>query len=83
MARELLAAFVGYLRLERGLSEHTIRAYRGDVTDLFGYLNRSGGGEPEQVNLADLPLRQIAGLSLSQDGGRHKPQKCTVGFDCE
>ncbi|MFZ0530372.1 MAG: tyrosine recombinase XerC [Propionicimonas sp.] len=53
-ARELVTAFARHLRLERGLSPNTIRAYTGDVTDLFAHLDRVGMGDPEQVTLADL-----------------------------
>lgn len=53
-AAELVRAFAGHLRLERGLSEHTVRAYTGDVTNLFAHLDRVGEGEPEDVTLADL-----------------------------
>jgi integrase/recombinase XerC len=37
-----VAAFVDHLRLERRLSEHTVQAYRGDVTSLGVFLERSG-----------------------------------------
>lgn len=46
--------FVNHLRLERGLSEHTIRAYTGDLAHLFGHLERTGSGDPADVELADL-----------------------------
>jgi integrase/recombinase XerC len=50
----MVAEFAGHLRLERGLSPHTVRAYTGDVTSLFAHLARVGEGEPAQVRLADL-----------------------------
>jgi integrase/recombinase XerC len=53
-AAELVRAFGTHLRLERGLSEHTVRAYTGDVMSLFCHLTRVGEGEPEEVTLADL-----------------------------
>jgi integrase/recombinase XerC len=37
-----LGAFVDHLRLERRLSEHTVQAYRGDVTSLAVFLERGG-----------------------------------------
>jgi integrase/recombinase XerC len=37
-----VAAFVDHLRLERRLSEHTVQAYRGDVTSLAVFLERGG-----------------------------------------
>jgi integrase/recombinase XerC len=53
-AARLLVAFADHLRLERGLSPHTVRAYRGDLTNLFMHLVRVGEGEPADVTLADL-----------------------------
>jgi integrase/recombinase XerC len=37
-AGTLLADYERHLRLERGLSEHTVRAYVGDVVSLLGFL---------------------------------------------
>ncbi|HOC14048.1 MAG TPA: tyrosine recombinase XerC [Propionicimonas sp.] len=53
-AARMVTEFAGHLRLERGLSPHTVRAYTSDVTSLFAHLARVGGGEPDQVRLADL-----------------------------
>lgn len=50
----LLAAFGEYLRLEQGRSEHTVRAYLGDLRALFTHLNRVGLDQIDQVRLADL-----------------------------
>ena len=50
----MISEFAGHLRLERGLSPHTVRGYTGDVTSLFAHLARVGEGEPDQVRLADL-----------------------------
>lgn len=38
----LLDAWVDHLRLERNLSPHTLRAYRGDLTALAGFLEERG-----------------------------------------
>ena len=35
---ELLDAWTRHLSLRRGLSEHTVRAYAGDLEDLLGFL---------------------------------------------
>lgn len=53
-AAAMLRAFADHLRLERGLSPHTVRAYRGDLTNLFAHLTRVGEGDPDTVTLADL-----------------------------
>lgn len=50
----LLAEFGEYLRLEQGRSEHTVRAYLGDLHALFAHLSRVGTGEIDQVELSDL-----------------------------
>jgi integrase/recombinase XerC len=50
----MLADFEEFLRLERGRSPHTIRAYLGDVGALFSYLDRVGEADPGAVVLADL-----------------------------
>lgn len=51
---ELLAAFADHLRLERGCSEHTVRAYVGDLASFFGYRERVGEDDPGRVSAADL-----------------------------
>ena len=51
-----------YLRLERGRSEHTVRAYRADVASLLGFLSRD---RPDAV-LADLDLRVLRAWLAAQ-----------------
>ncbi|MFC9517154.1 tyrosine recombinase XerC [Nocardiaceae bacterium NPDC056970] len=51
-----------YLRLERGRSEHTVRAYRADVASLFDFLSRD---RPDAV-LADLDLRVLRAWLAAQ-----------------
>jgi integrase/recombinase XerC len=46
--------FVRHLRAERGRSEHTVRAYRGDVESLLGHVRRRGGRGPDELDLDDL-----------------------------
>jgi len=50
----LLDEFTRHLRSGRNLSEHTVRAYRGDVTSLCGHLNRVGAGPLAAVDLREL-----------------------------
>ena len=52
---EALEAFERYLRAERGRSEHTVRAYLGDVRSLLGYLRETcRTGDLTEVTLRDL-----------------------------
>jgi integrase/recombinase XerC len=55
VAGEALEAFVRHLRSERGRSEHTIRAYRGDVLHLLRHVD-SGSAE---TALGDVTLRDL------------------------
>lgn len=50
----VLDDFEQHLRLERGRSPHTVRAYRGDLTSLFGHLRGRGVDRLADVGLADL-----------------------------
>jgi integrase/recombinase XerC len=49
-----LAAFERYLRSERSLSPHTIRAYAGDIRSLFEHAARDGVRAPDGLGLAHL-----------------------------
>ena len=48
---EALEAFTRHLRSERDLSEHSVRAYRGDVTTLFEHARRMGRDSPAGLDL--------------------------------
>ena len=50
----LVTDYVRHLRLERNLSQHTVRAYRGDVTVLLHHLQRLGLTSLEQVDLTSV-----------------------------
>ena len=50
----MTADFERYLRSQRGRSEHTIRAYLGDLTALRHFLEERGVDDWAQVRLADL-----------------------------
>ncbi len=49
-----VAEFERYLRLQRARSEHTIRAYVGDVVSLLDHANRLGAAGPSDLDLAVL-----------------------------
>jgi integrase/recombinase XerC len=53
-ADESLAAFVAHLRFERGLSEHTVRAYQHDIQGLLEHAERMGRGGPEGLDIGVL-----------------------------
>lgn len=53
-AASMLSDFGDHLKLERGCSGHTVRAYLGDLTALFSHLERVGESEPTQVSLPAL-----------------------------
>jgi integrase/recombinase XerC len=63
---EVRDAFVRHLRLERGLSPHSVRAYTGDVTSLLDHARRMGVTEPAGV---DLPVLR-SWLARLQANGR-------------
>jgi integrase/recombinase XerC len=59
--------FVAHLQSVRGLSRHTVRAYRGDVTALLQYLADSG-----QDDLAALDLPLLRGWLAAQHRDGHR-----------
>ena len=54
---QTLAAFERHLRSERGRSEHTTRAYLGDLRGLVEFLDAECG----ITDLADVGLRDLRG----------------------
>ena len=49
-----LAAFERYLRAERSLSPHTVRAYTGDIRSLLEHVRGNGIQTPDDLDLAQL-----------------------------
>ncbi|GAB3605817.1 tyrosine recombinase XerC [Conyzicola nivalis] len=47
----LLADFTLYLSAERGFSEHTVRSYRSDLTDLLRFAEEAGVTESAEIDL--------------------------------
>jgi integrase/recombinase XerC len=58
-----LAAFERHLAAERGMSPHTVRAYRADVTSLLWYASQDGCAE-----LADIDIGVLRGWLARQHG---------------
>jgi integrase/recombinase XerC len=44
--KDAVAAFLKYLAVEKDASPHTLRSYRGDLTDFERYLDGTGAGAP-------------------------------------
>ena len=51
---DALEEFCDHLRLERDMSPHTVRAYRGDLTSLFDHAGRLQVSAPNELDLATL-----------------------------
>ncbi|MFA6055489.1 MAG: tyrosine recombinase XerC [Thermodesulfovibrionales bacterium] len=47
---DYIEEFLRYLELEKGVSAHTLRAYRKDLTDFIAHVNR----EPEKIDMLDV-----------------------------
>jgi len=58
---QLIEEWERHLRLGRNASQHTVRAYCGDLLDLAGYLDRTGSGSLADVDLRTL-RRWLAGM---------------------
>ncbi|WP_062297260.1 tyrosine-type recombinase/integrase [Demequina maris] len=66
-ASELLAAFEGHLRHERGLSGNTVRAYLGDLVNLGAHLGADRGEALDAV-LAGVVLADLRAWLAAMDG---------------
>lgn len=69
---ELVRAWGEHLRLERGLSPHTVRAYVGDLEDLLSYLGVGPGADaPAGRALAGAGLEDLRGWLAQQAATGH------------
>jgi site-specific recombinase XerC len=68
-AQHALEAFVAHLRDERGLSVHTVAAYRRDVTQFLAW-----GERPRQVD-----VRRVRGGDGPKDQRRHHAEAPGAG----
>lgn len=69
-AAGLLDDYERHLRLERGLSSHTVRAYVGDIVSLLGFLHRDYGADDDRAALAGLEVSVLrAWLADLRDRG--------------
>ncbi|SPT52646.1 Tyrosine recombinase XerC [Actinomyces bovis] len=65
----LLDSWKRHLLLQRGLSEHTVRAYLGDLTELLGFLGLGADdGEPVNSALRTLDLADLRAWLAQQAG---------------
>jgi integrase/recombinase XerD len=93
LAREV-AAYLEHLRLERGLSPHTVAAYRADLERLAAWAARRGVTDPDRLDaallegyLAHLTAQGLApssiarGLSAARGLVRHLLDTGGIGHD--
>ncbi|WP_159805885.1 tyrosine-type recombinase/integrase [Cellulomonas citrea] len=64
----LLSDFALHLKAGRGLSEHTVRAYLGDLESLFDHAVRLGHGRLDQIDL--MVLRSWLGAMVAASRSR-------------
>jgi integrase/recombinase XerC len=60
--RQAVGAFTRHLTADRGFSEHTVRAYRGDLTDLAGFVElraTEASDSPDPVDVRELDLETL------------------------
>ncbi len=67
--RDHLKAFLAYLKLNRNVSPHTLRAYESDVTQYLAFVAGEAGKKMSQLEAADLDMTSarshLAGLNVA------------------
>lgn len=66
---DALGEYLAHLAIERGLSEHTVAAYRRDLTRYAAYLTASGVGDLDAVGEGHVGS-YVEALRTGSDGGR-------------
>lgn len=64
MFSEFLSDYIEFIELEKGLSEHTINAYRNDIISFYDYLNANGKNDIKLTTRQDVS-GYIKHLSIS------------------
>lgn len=71
---ELAQRYLDHLRIERGLSDATIEAYRRDLSTYLAFLTERGVGSPGQASAADIDaFLAFATLRRHGDGRAYAP----------
>ena len=70
--RRAVEAFTRHLTADRGFSEHTVRAYRGDLSDLAGFVElraAAASDAPDAVDVRELDLETLRDWLWKGSGG--------------
>jgi len=73
---QLLRAYASHLGVQRGLSEHTVRAYVGDAASMLATLPAAPGSDPETTDLLALDLTALR--SWLADQSRRRMARSTL-----
>ena len=85
---DALAEYVDHLAVERGLSEHTVAAYRRDLTRYVAYLGAAADAsrelaEPVPLHLRNAPTRLMKELDYGKGYQyAHDERDAVTGMDC-
>lgn len=68
--------YLDHLAVERGLSAHTLQAYRRDLRRYVGFLERRGITDPRDVDESSI-RSYVASVSASTHGDEERPYRAT------
>jgi integrase/recombinase XerC len=60
--KQAVRDFLAFLRLNRNASEHTVRAYEGDLSQLLAFLETETGRRPSALQPADVTRERLRGF---------------------